>query len=383
LLNSLDKILKLKVIYIELDDEDDAYIIFETLNTRGKDLSVSDLAKNYLTKLIKNRNAKVDLPKDKWNKIRETIEGSSADLDTDTFLFHVWLSKYQFTTLKTLFKKLKTTVKKANAKTFLDQLVEDSYTYKHIFEPDSKKWNKNEFELKRSLSALTGFRVNQQTPMVLAVLRAYYEKKLKLKQAIDCIKAVEHFHYIFTAITSQRSSGGISTMYSNAARQLSQAKDASDRIKVIKELKKNMREKLPPIAEFIINFSNLQFTNGFTKHKKIIHYTLSKYDSYCNNNGAAINYERMTIEHLLPQSMSRKDLFGEDSIGMIGNLILTDGNLNEKLGNKEFTAKRKILKSTNLYVDKMIDEASSWGDKEINERTLFIAKFAYTKVFKI
>ena len=44
-----DRTLKLKVIYIELDDEDDAYIIFETLNTRGKDLSVGDLVKNYLT----------------------------------------------------------------------------------------------------------------------------------------------------------------------------------------------------------------------------------------------------------------------------------------------------------------------------------------------
>ncbi len=40
-----DKILKLKVIYIQLDNEDDAYVIFETLNTRGKDLSVGDLRK--------------------------------------------------------------------------------------------------------------------------------------------------------------------------------------------------------------------------------------------------------------------------------------------------------------------------------------------------
>ena len=53
LISIRDKILGLKLISVELDDEDDAYIIFETLNTRGKDLNVSDLVKNQLTKMLK------------------------------------------------------------------------------------------------------------------------------------------------------------------------------------------------------------------------------------------------------------------------------------------------------------------------------------------
>ena len=36
-----DAVLGLKVILVKLDSEDDAYIIFETLNTRGKDLNLS------------------------------------------------------------------------------------------------------------------------------------------------------------------------------------------------------------------------------------------------------------------------------------------------------------------------------------------------------
>jgi uncharacterized protein with ParB-like and HNH nuclease domain len=43
-----DKLLSLKVISITLDNQDDAYLIFETLNTRGKDLTASDLAKNHI-----------------------------------------------------------------------------------------------------------------------------------------------------------------------------------------------------------------------------------------------------------------------------------------------------------------------------------------------
>lgn len=385
--NKLDeirnKILQLKVIYIELDDEDDAYVIFETLNTRGKDLSVSDLAKNYLTKLIKTNNSKVDLPKDKWNKIRETIDSSTADIDTDTFLFHVWLSKYQFTTLKTLYKKLKVTVKKANAKSFLDELVIDSATYKTIFDPETKKWNKNEFDLKQSLLSLLSFRVNQQTPMVLAVLRAYNKRDIKLSHAIDCLKSIEHFHYIFTAITSQRSSGGISSMYSSSARELHSANDIASRTKAIKDLKQSMREKLPSLEEFTVNFSNLRFTNDFTKHKKIIQYTLSKYDNHFNTNGSTVHYDRMTIEHLLPQSNGKKlDEVGQ-AIGMIGNLILADEKTNGKLDNKDFTSKKKILLSTTLYIDKDVKDALKWEPTEIKKRTDAIAKLAYTKVFKI
>lgn len=84
-----DKTLRVKVIYIELDNEDDAYVIFETLNTRGKDLSVGDLVKNYLTKHIRAKNTNVDIPKDKWNIIRGNIDSTAKDLDIDTFLLHV------------------------------------------------------------------------------------------------------------------------------------------------------------------------------------------------------------------------------------------------------------------------------------------------------
>jgi len=38
-----DRVLRLKLIVVVLQNEEDAYLIFETLNTRGKDLTVSDL----------------------------------------------------------------------------------------------------------------------------------------------------------------------------------------------------------------------------------------------------------------------------------------------------------------------------------------------------
>jgi len=58
-----DKVLALKLIIVELDNEDDAYLIFETLNTRGKDLAVSDLVKNLVFRLLKTKNKRVVQPR--------------------------------------------------------------------------------------------------------------------------------------------------------------------------------------------------------------------------------------------------------------------------------------------------------------------------------
>lgn len=377
-----DRTLKLKVIYVELDDEDDAYVIFETLNTRGKDLSVGDLIKNHLTKNIKTSNKGVDIPKEKWKIIRDNIDSTSKELEIDTFLLHVWLSKYEFTTTKTLFKKFKKNISKADARIFLDSLVTDSVTYKNIFDTETRKWSKNELPLKNSLSILYGFNVTQQTPMVLSIMREYNSKKLKYKFAKEALESIEHFHYIFTAITSQRSSGGVASMYSLYARKLAEAKDDADRLKVIRELQQKMKERIPTYDEFLAAFKTLEFTNGYTKQKKIIQYTLTKIDKYYNKNGVSINYDAMTLEHLLPQNPPNKLPNHNEFYGTIGNLLLIDEKTNNDLGNKSFSAKKIILQKKSIFIDDTLKKANDWTSKEIEMRTINFAKIAYNTVFR-
>ena len=174
-----DKILALKVIYIDLDNEDDAYLIFETLNTRGKDLTPSDLVKSHLTKLLKPTNKNVDHTKDAWNGMVELIEGSAADLTVTSYLPHYWLSRHEYVTVKKLYKDLKRKVNKQNAKDFLDSLIRDARTYREIQETAYRKWNKNDQQIRDSLDALNLFRLKQPLPMMLAIMHAYDAGELK------------------------------------------------------------------------------------------------------------------------------------------------------------------------------------------------------------
>ena len=378
-----NKILALKVIYIDLDNEDDAYIIFETLNTRGKDLRVSDLVKNHLTKLLPKKNKDVDISKDKWTKARDLIEGSSADLNMDSFLHHFWLSKYEYTTQKKLFKLLKKTVKKYNSKAFLDDIYNEAKIYRGILDKSYKNWKKQEEEVKNSLRGLILFRVKQQIPMLLSIMREYEAGNLKLKRVKNILKSIEYFHLIFTAVTSQRSSGGISFMYAYHARQLEKAAFA-DKTKALDELKVKLRDKLPSKEEFLANFMELQYSSTYTKEKGLIKYILTKYDSFYSKkqkSGITKNYELMTIEHIHAEKNTSTTVTDE-FVGLMGNLLLMEESLNGKLGNKHFSQKYPVYTKSDIYLDEKIKNKTDWEEDEIWERTEFMGSRLYDEVFK-
>ena len=378
-----DALLNLKLIFIKLEDEDDAYIIFETLNTRGKDLSLTDLVKNHLTKHIKSKNAASDQAKVKWQQLLETIEGSSADLDTDTFIHHFWLSKYDYLPAKNLFKVLKKRVGVNDATGFLDALLEDAALYRAIHEVGYGKWAKEEGRIQQGLSALMLFRVQQQTPCVLSLLREYKAaKKLKKKHIEDAIVAIEKFHFLFTAVTSQRSSGGISGMYAALGRRLYEAKDIQASVEVVKDLKQKLRDRVPSLDEVKALFPEIIYTDNVTRQRKLVKYILVGLDQ-TTPSPIAIDYDQMTIEHLASQSLIGQGQFSEPLVGQLGNLLLVSDVLNAKLKDKQFKDKKQILIDSGFKLPEEMRATATWGAAEIRLRTQTLAERAYSYAWKL
>ena len=378
-----DALLNLKLIFIKLEDEDDAYIIFETLNTRGKDLSLTDLVKNHLTKHIKSKNPASDQAKIKWQQLLETIEGSSADLDTDTFIHHFWLSKYDYLPAKNLFKVLKKRVGVNDAPGFMDALLDDATLYRAIHEVGYGKWVKEEGRIQQGLSALMLFRVQQQTPCVLSLLREYKAtKKLKKKHIEDAIVAIEKFHFLFTAVTSQRSSGGISGMYAALGRRLYEAKDTQASVEVIKDLKQKLRDRVPSLDEVKALFPEIIYTDNVTRQRKLVKYILVGLDQ-TTPSPIVVDYDQMTIEHLASQSLIGQGEFNESLVGQLGNLLLVSDELNGKLKDKPFKDKKQILLESGFKLPEEMKAAATWGTAEIRLRTQTLAESAYKDVWKL
>jgi hypothetical protein len=377
-----DAILNLKLIFVLLDNEEDAYTIFETLNTRGKDLSVGDLTKNRFATLLTPESSGVDTAMFQWQEVVDTIDQSEVELQLDEFLYHYWLSKHEYVTSKKLFKRLSKFIKKKNAQEVLSQLVVDAKSYRAILEPSYRKWVGHEISLRKSLETLTIFRVKQPLPALLSVVRDYDAEVLKLKDARRALSAIEKFHFAFTAITQQRSSGTIATMYATAARDLARAASRDEKVIVIDKLLVELGKRRPDRVEFDAYFPKKIFTKSHSKDKRVIKYILGGLHQHFNK-AAVFDYDQMTIEHLLPQSELEKDGIDDETVGQIGNLILVPQELNSKLSNRPFAEKRQMLLDAGYVLDPLLTEAKSWTVEEIVGRTKELGDIAFNEVWSL
>ena len=169
-------------------------------------------------------------------------------------------------------------------------------------------------------------------------------------------------------------------MYASHAIKLVKAKDSQERGVILQSLRAELKKRLPTYQEFEAEFTLLSYTDSNQKQKKLLQYVLAKLDSY-HSNGLAVDYDKMTIEHLAPQHPKDGSPLG--NVGYIGNLILVNQELNSQLDNRSFTKKLEILKASRVWIDKQISSSKDWGNEDIEDRSKNLAKLAYEKVWQL
>ena len=170
-----DKLLSLKVIWVEHGNEDDAYIIFETLNSRGKDLEVVDLLKNLLFNRLPAAQATAS-PTPLETRGMKCVASSSLQgtpsLNINRFILHWWLSQEPYIAERKLFRAIKGNVRsRPLARARLRSLREDADYYRYALDPSSRQWQIEEADIRNSLEALAIFRIIQPAPLLLSLMR--------------------------------------------------------------------------------------------------------------------------------------------------------------------------------------------------------------------
>jgi len=382
-----DKMLGLKVIWVEHDNEDDAYILFETLNSRGRDLEVADLLKNLLFSHLRSTgNKKADSVRDEWNTMRSFIEGvGSPALDVNRFILHWWLSREDYVAQRKLFRAIKSKVRtRPQAETTLDSLCDDVLYYRYALDPSSRNWGIEEAEVRRSLEALVEFRIIQPAPVLLSLLRARFDDSVRLKASplIATLQTIERYHFQYTIVSQLSSSGGVSEMYAKAARELYAAKTADKRAGLLKEFRAKLVERRPSREQFVEDFSTrFMLTDISTRDSKLVRYALR---TFLRKLKPGTNLEDLTIEHIMSQDHIGVAGVTKQHVGSIGNLLLVSEELNGKLANKDFSAKRELLKSNGQPYDigGVIDK-TEWGPDQIADRAKMLGKLAYDDLWRL
>lgn len=372
-----DQIIGCIVIFITVDNERDAQIIFETLNAKGKDLDTLDLVKNRIFEVL-NKEHPSDFAKDTWKKVKGTIASREDNVKLSKFFRHFWISNYSFSTESKIYKlfleKIEDT--KESYESFMSTLLQFSENYIKVISPLSEDWKGNdEKKIFNSLVAIRDFRVEQPNPLMTTVINLYKNKKIKVGDLSRFFSTIESFHFIFSAITSSRASG-LESLYSKYSRNLANVEDS--KIKpLLNELTKKLSDKISKeitYEAFEKKFLDLKYSNSFTKQKKIIQYIFRLKERSMRKTNE-ISMDLFTLEHIQSQKQNTDWSYN------IGNILPLAKILNEKCETKILKDKLSILKNSELeqvreFCNEYQDE-TEWTKELSEQRARNICKDIY------
>jgi hypothetical protein len=398
--------LKARVIQVELASEEDGFLVFETLNTRGADLRLSDLVKNLLIRGGATEPDDRQAVADRWDRLIDRVQLGRVSADVvDRFIWQSWNSRRDAVKEPELFKEISRLVGASSAAhlAYLNELERDSETYQWLESESVQVQQKhrsvrNAFTLPEfvdSVRALAIFNVSVANSTVIAVARKFRETKLiKQAQVIEVLRLVEAFHFQYTALTASGSTGGTRGRYNRFAVRLEGAKSAAEVASAITDLKEKLRKSLPDRDRTLKSFCSLFYAPSLqltqaqkTRSRKIfIAYVLMSYAKLEGLLPAGQNLNTWSIEHIKPQSMASADY--RDPTYAIGNLTLITGSLNSSLGNAPLPSKADALKKGSAYFDaelaKWESSVNDWpSDEEIRARSLFLATEALDRVWRL
>jgi hypothetical protein len=168
---------RVRVGVIEVPTEADAYVIFETLNDRGADLTTADLLKN----LLYGRAGK-NLPavRENWARMLGALDLTAAPAGLTAFLRHYWSSVHGSTREKDLYKAIKSKIdgpKKAEA--LAHELCKAATMYAAIGNPLDEWWSALGSGGRTDVEILARFNLAPNRPLLLAAMDKFTPAELK------------------------------------------------------------------------------------------------------------------------------------------------------------------------------------------------------------
>jgi len=332
----LEKVVGNGIVFTQIvvENDLDAFKVFETLNARGVKLSTADLLKNYLFKLT-SQLGELDLneAERQWQNINDIIRAN----DLTIFIRHYWNSKYRIERQPTLFKAIKREISTPqSAFDFLNNLEGISQFYTAFNNPSDEIWDKDE---SAQLKVLVMLGVTTCYTLMIAAMNHLDRKELKI---LLRELAVITFRYNLSGLNPNEAERIFSKVANDISnKSITNAKDATLALKAIYVSDKN----------FVQSFSTASINTK--RQKELVKYILVKIENQIAGKDYQPEDAIATIEHILPENPVGvwEEIFPidiqDDYIYRIGNYGLLEASINNKLdNNKPFLEKLVAYKKS-------------------------------------
>ncbi|MGE5456740.1 MAG: HNH endonuclease family protein, partial [Methanococcaceae archaeon] len=343
--------------------DDNPYLVFESLNAKGRPLTQADLIRNYFFMRI-NINDQQRIYNELWHPMEERLGDKLTE-----YIRHFLMCDGAFVRQADIYHSLKERVDVANALSYLKDLAQKSCFYQKLIFPEKEE----DSLIRKYLLRLNRIEVTTAYPLLLNIYTKYSCNQVTKEQFVEVLKLLENFlirRFICSYPTNQLNKIFLSILPLTANRI------AADFVETIKNLLQT--KSYPKDIEFRqkVNDSKLYGSGDRTLKTKLILEAIEEYFGHKE----IIQFDNLTIEHVMPQTMTEwwKNHLGEDweatyelYIDNIGNLTLTA--YNSELSNSDFNTKKEFYASSNLQLNAYFIKTGTWKKQDIENRSYFLA----------
>ncbi len=358
---------QLLFILITVEDELNAYTVFETLNARGLELSSTDLLKNFLFSRVRV-SADLEALQRRWRSLISTV---TQERFPEFLRYHLLCEQPKIRTER-LFKLVRERVDTPQAVfTLMLALEGRGELFSALSDPNHGYWIENT-ACRPYIRELNLFRVRQMTPLLFAAWECFSREDFA-----RVLKLVSVLSFRYTVV------GGLNTnelepVYHQAAKAVL---DGSARFPAA------VFERLKGVyvddTKFDRDFALLSVdTSG--QRKKLAKYILARLESDRSGRDCDPETDPGTVEHILPENPSENWSSSfpreqwESVVYRVGNLTLLEAPLNRRVGNSEYVEKLAAYSQSSYFLSRDVTEMApeQWTPELLDARQRRLAQRA-------
>jgi uncharacterized protein with ParB-like and HNH nuclease domain len=352
------------LLFIQITATDDlsAYLIFETLNDRGLDLSVTDLLKNYLFSIVDETDK--SHVKNIWDVTINHVSYSGFP----KFLRHYWMMQNGLVQEKELFKTIKRHINTPkSAFDLLNSMSEISEVYSALSDANHQLWEGDE-KARKYIRELNLFNVTQCYPLLLNAY-LYLDKDDWIATLRIC--SVISFRYM---VISGLNPNALESKYNEVCKaiNLGTIKSARDIFTILKPL-------YVSDEDFEHTFESKSIRTK--RSSKLARYVVYSIENHLSDHVLDFEFDNGSLEHILPENPADNWIehfpkeIEESFIYRLGNYTLLEPDKNRIVGNKNFDQKVDVYKTSRYELTKRLG-FQKWDQNNLSIRQKYLAKQA-------